>query len=210
MSSYCGIITYKRKKFLKANKNKSYTTIEGANHVLISAPHGVPQVRLGKNKLQEIGSLGIALYVAEKTGSFLIAKTKNNFDDANFDEVSDYKDECYRLIKEHDIKYVIDFHGLDHKRHIDINLGTHLGHNVETNTKLIDELERELKTAFLVNIDQPYMASANTVSSSCKRQFPYLWTLQVEVDYMITNRQENDERLNKLIDILVRFINGLK
>lgn len=70
-----------------------------------------------------MGSLATALYLQKETNSFLIAKTKNNNDDANFDEKSEYKDTIYSLIETKGIKYVIDFHGLAAKRDCDINLG---------------------------------------------------------------------------------------
>ena len=44
-----------RKLFLKQNDNVGHKVIEGSN-ILLSAPHAVSQVRLGKNKVAEIGS----------------------------------------------------------------------------------------------------------------------------------------------------------
>ena len=64
-----------RKNFLIKNKNADHVIIKGNNNILISAPHGVPQIRLGKLKFQEIGSLSSALYLQEQTNCFLIAKT---------------------------------------------------------------------------------------------------------------------------------------
>ena len=81
-----------RISFLEVNKNKDNFVINGHNNILLSAPHGVSQVRLGKPKHSEIGSLTTALFLQKHTDCFLIAKTKNNCDDANFDEKSKYKD----------------------------------------------------------------------------------------------------------------------
>lgn len=199
----------KRKAFIKANKAKSFTVVEGKRRVLISAPHGVWQVRLGKGKWPEAGSLAIALYVAEKTESFLIAKTKCDFDDANFDDPSDYKNEVYRLIAENRIKYVIDFHGLAHNRGIDVNLGTHIGKNVEVNKRLFNSLKADLEKEFVVSVDNPFMGSVRTVSSSVKNTFPEIWSLQIEVDWEITDKKKNVERFKRLTEILISFINLL-
>ena len=76
---------------MNQNKEKDHVVLKGKNNVLISAPHGVSQVRLGKYKYSEIGSLTTALYLFENSNCFLIAKTQNNNDDANFDEKSKYK-----------------------------------------------------------------------------------------------------------------------
>ena len=67
--------------FIEKNKNKDHAIISGINNFLISAPHGVSQVRLGKLKHSEIGSLTTALQLQKDNDCYLIAKTKNNSDD---------------------------------------------------------------------------------------------------------------------------------
>ena len=67
-----------RKSFIKNNNSFDHVVLKGANNILISAPHGVSQIRLGKYKGREIGSLATALYLHKQTGCYLIAKTKNN------------------------------------------------------------------------------------------------------------------------------------
>ena len=119
-----------RKKFIAINKNKDHILLIGTGNILISAPHGVSQVRLGKYKHSEIGSLTTALYLQNECNYPLIAKTKNNNDDANFDINSKYKDSIKKLIQENNIKYLIDLHGLASHRDCDINLGTHIGKNI--------------------------------------------------------------------------------
>ena len=79
-----------RKRFIRQNEGKDHVVITGKNKVLISAPHSVSQVRLGRYKSREIGSLVAALCFQKATGSYLIAKTQNNNDDANFNEVVEY------------------------------------------------------------------------------------------------------------------------
>ena len=136
-----------RKAFMQANEHRDHAIIEGHNDILFSVPHAVNQVRLGKLKYKEIGSMAVAMYLAEKTGGYLIAKTKNNSDDANFDENCKYRDSISRLIETKGIKYVIDMHGLASNRPCDINLGIHLGKNISTNVPAYDSLRKILKNA---------------------------------------------------------------
>ena len=200
-----------RKNFLQANNKFDHVVLKGKNNVLISAPHGVPQLRLGKLKIAEIGALAIALWVNRNTDSFLIAKTKCNNDDANFDKESSYKDEMKRLIRLHNIKYVLDFHGLAQRRECDINLGVHLGDNIKVNTKVFDTLNKKLKEGgFKVSIDQPFMAGAGTISGSMKKEFEDIWTLQIEINCGISNMKENFVKNQKLINIISEWINLLK
>lgn len=196
-----------RKQFIRTNKSKDHTILIGNNNVLISAPHGVSQVRLGKYKFCEIGSLATALYLQQKTNSYAIVKTKNNNDDANFDESSLYKNSIEKLIKEKDIKYIIDIHGLSAKRDCDINFGTHLGNNIKSNEKIFYDLYNALiSNNFITKIDQPFMAGSKTISGSMANKYPRLWTLQIEINCTITNREENFDKYQILLKILTDWI----
>ena len=182
----------------------------GNRDILISAPHGVSQVRLGKYKHCEIGSLTTAAYLQNETKCHLIAKTKNNSDDANFDENSKYKTSIKKLIQEKDIKYLIDIHGLASNRDCDINLGTHIGQNIKNDLDLFNNLYNSLiSNSFNVSIDQPFMAGQQTISGSINNEFN-LWTLQVEINCAITNKKENFERYKKLLTILTNWIKTIK
>lgn len=198
-----------RKKFIAENKLKDHVIINGENNILISAPHGVSQVRLGKYKAAEIGSLALSLNLQKTTNSFLIAKTKNNNNDANFDEISSYKDDIKKLIKKHNIKYFIDFHGLAEKRECDINLGTHLGKNIDSNNLAFNSLQKSLENNFTVAIDQPFMAGSRTLSGSLRNEFENLWTIQIEVNCGITNKRKNFKRFKALLEALESWIKSL-
>lgn len=200
-----------RRRFMKENEAIDHKVVEGDNHILISAPHGVSQIRLGKLKFKEIGSLATALYLSEKTGSYLIAKTQNNNDDANFDTDCAYRKTLKKLISDKGIKYLIDFHGLASKRGIDVNLGVHFGKNVETNEKLMTDLYNELVMhGYTCTVDQPFMAGLRTVSGGMKEEFPHLWTIQIEINSAITNQPENFTKYSRLLSILEDWINGIK
>ena len=195
-----------RKAFIEKNKLKDHMVLEGSSPVLISAPHGVSQVRLGKLKVPEIGSLATALFLKSNTNSHLIAKTKNNNDDANFDEECRYKNRIKEIIKTNEIKFVLDLHGLASHRDCDINLGTHLGNNIASNKRAYVALAKLLEDAgFVVSVDQPFMAAACTISSSIKKVFPEVWTIQIEINCSITNKKENFDRFKKLLSALAEW-----
>ncbi len=196
-----------RINFLERNKEKDTFIVGGKGNILLSAPHGVGQVRLGKYKVAEIGSLTTALYLQRQLSLPLIAKTKNNFDDANFDENSIYKRELFDFVKKNDIKYVVDFHGLRGDRPCDVNLGTHFGQNIQTNVPLFDELVKILeKDGFVVTVDQPFMANKNSVSSSVKEKFEDVWSLQIEINCSITNNRKNFKKYSKLLQALCEWL----
>ncbi len=199
-----------RKLFMKQNKEKDHVVLKGKNNVLISAPHGVSQVRLGKYKYSEIGSLTTALYLFENSNCFLIAKTQNNNDDANFDEKSKYKNSIEKLVESNKIKYIIDIHGLSSKRDCDINLGTHLGQNIKTNENLFNSLQEILiKNNFITQIDKPFMAGKNTISSSMVNKNANVWAIQIEINCAITNKKENYTKYKNLLNILCDWVNNI-
>ena len=199
-----------RKRFIKTNSKKDHVVLSGKNNILLSAPHGVSQVRLGKPKAREIGSLTTALYLQSETNSFLIAKTKNNFDDANFDKKCEYRKTLKKVIEENNIKYVVDLHGLAKTRDCDINLGTHLGFNTSKNPKLLEDLIKQFeKNGFVVCVDQPFMAGSRTISGYSKTLFPQIWSVQIEINCDITNKRKNFEKYKKLLSVLKKWINSV-
>lgn len=196
-----------RMVLLNKNGNKDHICFGGNRRVVVSAPHGVNQVRLGKTKYKEIGSLATALYLYKKTNCYFIAKTKNNFDDANFDLVSPYKNDLFEMIKQNNIKYLLDFHGLASKREIDVNFGTHLGQNIKSDEKSFDKLCKVLaENGFKVSVDQPFMAGANTIAGSVQKVFDGLFSLQIEINCAITNNEKNFERYALLLNIFQNWI----
>lgn len=200
-----------RKAFLTKNLNQDHVIIKGNNNILISAPHGVSQVRLGKYKPPEIGSIATALFLQNKTNCFLIAKTKNNNDDANFDDDSNYKNSIEKLIQNHNIKYVIDIHGLAANRGFDVNLGTHLGKNIEKNEIVFENLVNSLiQNNFVTSIDNPFMGGLKTISGSVKNKFNNIFTLQIEINCSITNKAVNINKYNSLLNVLVDWLEQIK
>lgn len=195
-----------RKRFLRENKDESFVIESGNIPFIVSAPHGVSQVRLGKSKFKEPGSLSLALDVAKRTGAHLIAKTKNCNDDANFEEICPYKEELKRYINANDIKFLIDFHGMKKSRNIDVEFGTNLGQNIKANEKLFDFLCYNLKNdGFVVEVDQPFKASSKSVAGQVARDCG-IWTIQMEVNYKYTMDKKYQNRLVEIINCVVDTI----
>ena len=198
-----------RKKFLKKHADKSFVIGKGSGVVMLSAPHGVEHVRMGKPKFKEPGSLALMLEVQKLTGAHYIAKTKNLGDDANYEEVCPYKEELIDYIQKNNIKYLIDFHGLKKTSGFDINLGTYLGQNIKNDEAMFDELYLKLKDeGFVVTVDSPYWGGVRTVSGAVAKRAG-IWTLQMEINYKYTSKSEYTKRLLAMIEILVTTIDRI-
>lgn len=193
--------------FLNSHCNEDHVFVSGNNSVLISIPHGVSQTRLGKKKLAEPGSANLGLTVAKNTNSHLLVKTKDNFDDANFDESCDYRNTLLKVLKDKNIKYVLDFHSLSTKNKTDINLGTNLGNNISTNHALLDELIKILtENDFLVSLDHPFHGGYQTISGFASRTAK-VWAVQIEVNSRISYNENAMDKFHKLAQCLATWIN---
>lgn len=192
-----------RKDLLAEHQDSDYVFFQTNSSFLVSAPHGVPQVRLGKLKVAEIGTIPTAMLFAQHTNSNLLIKTQNNDDDANFDDDCLYRQKLAEIIKTQHIKYLVDIHGLAKFRPYDINLGSNFGQNTKPNQKLFDSLKSALEAAgFTVSIDEPFCAGPRTIAGAFAKNFG-IWTIQIEINCDITNNPKNTDKCNKLINTLI-------
>lgn len=199
----------KRIKFLK-NCPKDFSLVERDSNILISAPHAVSQNRLGKLKVAEIGTASISLILSENLKTNLIIKTSNEDDDANFDANCKYRKQIKKLLKEKEIKYLIDFHGLAKHRECDINLGINFGNNIKNNIPLFDKLQKELiYNGFKVFVDNPFSGGPKTVSGTFAKTHN-IWTIQIEINSKITNEKEQIDKLNLLIKTLLSVFKNVE
>jgi len=200
-----------RFQFIKLHDTNDHTTILNENSkVLISCPHAVSQVRNGIRKFSEIGAATTVLELNYRTNANFIIKTKNNFDDANFDIESPYKQSVLGIVKKYDIKYFLDFHGLGAHREMDINLGCNFGQNIKPNEKAFDSLVKMLTSnGFSVTVDTPFKAGGNTVSNFV-RENTNIFALQIEINCGLTNNSKHSKKFNLLIDIFEDYINYLE
>lgn len=197
-----------RHDFLIEHRCKDHVILLGEHTpVLLSAPHGVRQFRNGKIKGAEPGTINTILHLHKMCNCHAIIKTKNNKDDANYDESSEYKTSLIKFVTDNKIKYVIDLHSLAAHSQCDINIGTNNGKNVETNQQLYRKLVKMLCDAgFNVYIDVPYCAGERTIAGSIKKKLKDIWTIQLEINSKIAWQQEGFEKYKKLLDTLATFI----
>lgn len=194
-----------RKNMLKEN-TCDHVYFQTNSSVLISAPHGVSQLRLGRLKSAEIGTISTAVIMANATNSNVIIKTKNNDDDANFDSDCEYRTRIDEAIKTQNIKYLIDFHGLAKYRPCDINIGINFGQNVAKNVELFNSLKNALETeGFVVSIDEPFDAGPRTIAGFFAKKYS-IWSVQIEINCSITNKRKNIAKCNKLLNTLIDWL----
>ena len=192
---------------LKKGKEE-YLVLEGSDSkFLLSAPHAIGQVRLGMKKGAEPSTASLALVLQKLTNCHAIIKVANENNDANFDEKSVYKTKMEQVVREKDIKFILDLHGLASTRKVLINSGVYHGQLLQTEEKLKHFNKFEdilLGNGFNPIADNPFSGGPLTIAYHFGKD-EGIFSIQVEVNSRIFMRS-NENRLNRLINALKQFI----
>ena len=180
-----------------------YTILKGSIPVLFSAPHTMYQLRDdGTTKLKEPYTKAIAIYLNKYCNTYAIVKNNDTGIDSNRDNYDQYNVEMRRLIKENNIKLVIDLHGASKDREFDIEIGTL--YNLSADFSTIKELEEAFTENGINNINHnnPFKGGAITQG---------IYSLDdvdvIKIEINGKYRDYNDpESLEKLIQSLKNFI----
>ncbi len=196
-------------KLKNENFINSFEVIEGKGSVIVSAPHSVTQTRDGKIKYAEPETGVLAVLLHDKTGCHVIYKTKNNKDDANYDENSDYKNFLIDYIKKRkEIKFLLDLHQMSPTRENLFCIGTGYGKNLCNNFNIVDNIVNKLNHYGFDNItiDKPFAASyKNTVSSMISRECE-IPCIQLEINCKLVCESFKDYCFEKVVLALVEII----
>jgi hypothetical protein len=98
--------------------------LRGTIPILLSAPHGSAQTRNGELKEEDEYTAGIARLVAKLTEAYVIYARRYSKTDPNYYSDIPYKDKLLRIITDNKIKFVLDIHGANQKRHFGIAIGS--------------------------------------------------------------------------------------
>ncbi|MCL2177060.1 MAG: hypothetical protein FWB72_03850 [Firmicutes bacterium] len=195
---------------LAAHKDETYIIENAASNVLISAPHFVRQVRLGRIKSAEPTTGSLAIILNELTNCNVIIKVANESNDANFDERSVYKTKMRQLIKKHNITKILDLHSLAEGRDEIVNVGIYHGSLLQTpeKEKKFDTLMHHFKTNGLdVRVDNPFAASPRTLTYYFGRD-KKLFVTQIESNTKIFTYTDYENVMNNFISAIKNFIVG--
>ncbi len=118
-----------------SEKQHAFRYISGRNRILISAPHGAVHLRDNKSKEEDEFTSAIARWVALRTSSHVLYLRRKVDYDANWDDDCPYKQKLESIIRENDIKFVLDIHGAAANRDFGIALGTMRGRSCPESQK---------------------------------------------------------------------------
>lgn len=151
---------------------------------MLSAPHNVEHVRNGQTRFAEPQTGVLALTLHDELNVPVIVKTLNDNDDANFDELSPYKQSLADYIDAHgNIRLLIDLHQLAPERDIAADIGTADRVNFADDdfvAQIVREFER--RNIMPVKIDFLFKGAGQNTVSSFIRANCGIQTLQLELN----------------------------
>lgn len=187
----------------KNTSDKDFEMINGKIPVLISAPHAIEQ-SLNRDSIKpgETFTKAIALYLNKHLNTYSIVKYNDTGLDANRDNRDDYKTELLRIVRNNEIKLVIDLHGARKSREFDVEFGTL--NNLTADFSTVRELEEAFNENGILNVsyNDPFKGGAIT---------QYLYGIKdvdvVQIEINGKYRDINDiESLKKIVESLESFI----
>ncbi len=185
------------------NIDDDFVIIKGTIPILFSAPHTMYQLKEdGSTKLKEPYTKAISLYLNKYCDTYSIIKNIDTGIDSNRDNYDKYNIDMRRLIKENDIKLVIDLHGASKDRDFDIEFGTL--NNLSADFSTIKELEEAFIENDIKNIilNDPFKGGEITKGIYGLTDVDVI-QLEINGKYRDSN---NIELLQKIIYSLEKFI----
>jgi len=117
--------------------NQSFKWINGRIPLLISAPHATTHLRRGRLKREEGYTGALAQLLAKETGAFALYTCYRSQDDSNWDKMTPYKALLQKLVQKHNIRFVIDLHGMSNRHKFGLAIGTRNGRSCPKRETLI-------------------------------------------------------------------------
>lgn len=195
-------------------EEESFKILKGSGKVLISCPHSIDQVRNGRLKPRELYSGALCKLIHQHTNCHAIYKYHNDGIDDNFVLHTKYKENIDRIIKEENIKLVIDIHGMvgsksRRYRGYDIELGTDKGRNLLDNKSVSQSMIDTFNKYGIeqVVVDKRFKASKkHTISKYVSTNFKTP-AIQVEISGDFRNAVDYGvENIKKLLDSFKEII----
>lgn len=182
--------------------NGDFIILKGEIPVLFSSPHTMIQKKEdGSVKYNEKYTKAISLYLNKYYKSYSIIKLNDTGTDSNRDNYDKYNIEMRRIIKDKNIKLVIDLHGSRSDRDFDIEFGTL--NNLSVDYSTIKELEEEFNLNGINNIkyNDPFKGGFITQGLYGLTDIDII---QLEINQRL---RDDPESLERLIRSLGSFIN---
>lgn len=193
--------------YLGSSEN-DYKYKSGTIPVLISAPHSVKQYRNNKYKKADVYTGALAKTLHEATGAHVIYKTKVKGDENYTTNETVYRKKIKSIVKNNDIKVIIDLHGMNSYRNSDIDIGTGNSSNINLlGQKYILSLIKSSSIKSKYSVNKYFTGGGpNTISTYCSKNLG-VPTVQFEINGKY--RSTDSKKFTYAVNTLTKAINNL-
>lgn len=191
-------------------KEENIKIIYGKEKIILSAAHNVLHMREKSIRPRETKTGVIAKNLSKKCKTYCIYKTKNEFNDANWDSKCDYKTKLINIIKKERIKAVIDFHGMAAHREQDVCIGINSGKNIIGYENIVDDIVAIFcKYGFSnTTVDKPFSAKHEYCISNYVARKCMIPAFQIEINLKYrSSKYKEYSKYNNLIDAIEEVVN---
>ena len=198
------------KKLKPVLKKENFKIYKGTTNIMLSAPHAFKQEREGSIKKNEYNTGKLCKLMHVFTGCHIIFTYKNLEIDHNYNE-TEYKKELSKYIKENNIKYLIDVHGLETNEKYNLIIGTNKYKNLNDDKKLLNNIIKIFKNNLSKKIesDKKYKASEKTISYYINKN-NNIKTMQFEISKKYRKFKKRPLCFNKLVNSMIKTIELLE
>lgn len=188
-----------------STRNNNFKIINGTIPIILSAPHAVKQNRNGIIKEEDKLTGAIVEYLCMRTGANGIIRTYNCDDDPNYENKGKslkYKQAILNIVKQRNIKLLIDVHGCTNNHGFEIEFGTNYGENINHDKTYLEIFEKEFSKIGKVAIDKQFMAKGDGTVSKFINKNSKIECIQIEI-----STKFRKEQLVEMLEIFESTIN---
>lgn len=176
---------------------------EGNKKIILTSPHTMKQIKSdGTIKLAEPFTKAINMYISNKLNTYSLIKINDTGIDPNSETEEEFKTKLLKIIKDNDIKLVIDIHGASSDRPFDVEFGTL--NNLSADYSIIKELKEAFEENGINNIEinNPFKGGGITKYIYGNTEID---VIQIEINGNYRN-PENGDKIILIVNSLIKFI----
>ena len=176
---------------------------EGNKKIILTSPHTMKQIKSdGTIKLSEPFTKAINMYISNKLNTYSLIKINDTGIDPNSETEEEFKIKLLKIIKDNDIKLVIDIHGASSDRPFDVEFGTL--NNLSADYSIIKELKEAFEENGINNIEinNPFKGGGITKYIYGNTEID---VIQIEINGNYRN-PENGDKIILIVNSLIKFI----
>lgn len=176
---------------------------EGNKKIILTSPHTMKQIKSdGTIKLSEPFTKAINMYISNKLNTYSLIKINDTGIDPNSEIEEEFKTKLLKIIKDNDIKLVIDIHGASSDRPFDVEFGTL--NNLSADYSIIKELKEAFEENGINNIEinNPFKGGGITKYIYGNTEID---VIQIEINGNYRN-PENGDKIILIVNSLIKFI----